>query len=302
MLRKLFLGLAVFVVLVAIGGAGFAWFQASAFDASLSKVYDIAPPDIHAVNDPAVIERGKHLVESIGGCGECHGKDLGGKDGEVMGPIGKVNGANLTTGKGGVAGRYTDGQLARVIRHGIKADGTSLRFMPSQDIAWWPDDDLVALVSYLRSLPPVDRTLGESHIGLLGKVLDRMEVLPLDVARRIDHSAPRPKTLPAEATAEYGSKLARSCVGCHGEHFSGGPIPGAPSNLPVPANITPHATGLAAATEADWNRLLDQGIKHDGKPLDPFMPIAMLRAMNETERAALWTFLRSLPPRPFGER
>jgi hypothetical protein len=70
----------------------------------------------------------------------------------------------------------------------------------------------------------------------------------------------------------------------------------------VPANITPHATGLLAATEADWNRLLDQGIKHDGKPLDPFMPIAMLRAMNETERAALWTFLRSLPPRPFGER
>jgi cytochrome c553 len=302
MLRKLFLGLAVVVVLVAIGGAAFAWFQASAFDASLNKVYDIAPLDIHAVHDPAVIERGKHLVESIGGCGECHGTDLGGKDGEDIGPIGKVNGSNLTSGKGGIAGQYSDGELARVIRHGIKADGKSLRFMPSQDIAWWPDDDLIALVSYLRSLPPVDRTLGESHIGLLGKVLDRMDVIPLDVARRIDHTAPRPKTLPAEVTAEYGSKLARSCTGCHGEHFSGGPIPGAPSDLPVPANITPHETGLATATEADWNRLLDHGIKRDGKPLNPFMPIAMLRAMNETERAALWTFLRSLPPRRFGER
>jgi hypothetical protein len=32
------------------------------------------------------------------------------------------------------------------------------------------------------------------------------------------------------------------------------------------------------------------------------MPIQMLRAMNATERGALWKFLRSLPPRPFGER
>jgi hypothetical protein len=32
------------------------------------------------------------------------------------------------------------------------------------------------------------------------------------------------------------------------------------------------------------------------------MPIAMLRAMNPTERAALWAYLRSLPARPFGGR
>ncbi|HKP58636.1 MAG TPA: cytochrome c [Polyangiales bacterium] len=302
MLKKLFIGLGIVVVLVALGGGAFALVQASAFDASLNKVYDIAPLQLQAVNDPAVIERGKHLVESIGGCGECHGKDLGGKEGEEMGPIGKVDAPNLTSGKGGVSSQYSDGQFARVIRHGIKASGKSLRFMPAQDIAWWPDDDLVALVSYLRSLPPVYRTLGESHIGLLGKVLDRLGVLPLDIARRIDHGEARPKTLPAEVTAEYGAKLARGCTGCHGDHFGGGPIPGAPSDLPVPANITPHETGLARMTEAEWNRLLDQGIKRDGKPLNAFMPIQMLRAMNPTERAALWTFLRSLPPRPFGER
>ena len=300
--KKVLLGLAITIAVIAIGGAGFAMFQAAAFDASVEKDYAIPALDIHAVNDPEVIARGKHLAESHGGCIECHGQDLGGKPGEDLGPLGIVPAPNLTTGKGGVGGRYSDGQLARVVRHGLRASGQSLRFMPAQDISWWPDDDLQALVSYIRTVPPVDRASGETKIGLLGKVLDRLDVVPLDVARRIDHSAARPKTMPAQPTAEYGAMLARSCTGCHGEHFSGGAIPGAPSSLPIPSNITPHETGLATATEADWNRLLDTGIKRDGKPLNTFMPIQMLRAMNTAERSALWTFLKSLPPRPFGER
>lgn len=302
MLKKVLLGLAAVLGVVLVGGAAYAMFQASAFDASLEKVYAIAPPEIHAVDDPAVIQRGKHIAESLGGCVACHGDDLGGRPGEDMGPIGSVPAPNLTSGKGGVASQYTDGQFARVIRHGIKASGKSLVFMPSQDISWFPDDDLVALASYLRSLPPVDRTPGSPRVGLLGKVLDRMDVIPLDVARRIDHSAPRPKTMPAEPTAEYGAKLALSCSGCHGATFSGGPIPGAPADLPTPANITPHDTGIASMTEAQWNRLLDEGVKRDGKQLNPFMPIAMLKAMNPTERLALWKYLRSLPPKPFGGR
>jgi mono/diheme cytochrome c family protein len=302
MLKKLFLGLAVVVVLAAVSGAAVAMFQASAFDASIDKVYAIAPLELHAVTDPVVVARGKHLVESLGGCAECHGADLGGKPSEDLGPIGVVPAPNLTSGKGGVGGRYTDGQLARVIRHGIKSSGKSVRFMPAQDVCWWPDEDLLALVSYLRSLPPVDRTSGEVRIGVLGKVLDRFDTVTLDVARRIDHNTARPKSLPAQPTAEYGAMLARSCTSCHGEHFSGGPIPGAPADLPVPANITPHATGIGSTTEADWNRLLDTGIKRNGQPLNPFMPIQMLRAMNATERSALWTFLRALPARPFGER
>jgi mono/diheme cytochrome c family protein len=302
MLKKALLGLGALIAVMLLGAGGFAIAQGSAFDASMEKVYEIAPLDIHASSDPAVIARGRHLAESMGGCLSCHGDDLGGKPGEPMGPLGVLHGANLTTGKGGVGKRYSDGQLARSIRHGIKSSGKSLRFMPAQDFAWWPDDDLTAIVSYVRSVPPVDRTLGESRIGILGKVLDRLDKLPLDVARRIDHAAARPKTMPAQATAAYGANLAHACTGCHGEHFSGGPIPGAPSDLPIPANITPDPTGIAAYSEADWNKLLDTGIKQNGRQLNPFMPIATLRAMNPTERSALWAYLQSLPAKPFGER
>jgi len=92
------------------------------------------------------------------------------------------------------------------------------------------------------------------------------------------------------------------CTGCHGAHLGGGKIPGAPPDLPIPSNITPHETGIKAYTEADFIALLNTGIKRDGKKLDPFMPVAALAAMNDVEKKALWAYLRAVPPRPFGSR
>ncbi len=285
-----------------LAAAGFVFAQVRAFDASVAQRYDVASPGIQASQDPAIIERGKHLADSLGGCTSCHGADLGGREGEAMGPLGQLHAPNLTTGKGGVAKQYSDGQFARVVRNGIKADGKSLIFMPSQDFTWWPESDLVALVSYLRSLPPVDRSMPAGHVGLLGKVLDRLDIVALDVARRIDHKAP-PAAVPEPApTAEYGAYIGKLCQGCHGATLSGGPIPGAPPDLPVPTNITPHETGIEAYSEADFMKLVNTGIKPDGKALDPFMPVATLTAMNDVEKKALWAYLRSLPPKEFGGR
>jgi hypothetical protein len=126
--------------------------------------------------------------------------------------------------------------------------------------------------------------------------------MPLDVARRIDHHAARPDVPTPAPTAQYGKYLALLCTGCHGHGLSGGKIPGAPPELPIPTNITPHETGIKAYTEADFMRLLNTGIKRNGKKLDPFMPLPALTAMNDVEKKALWLYLRSLPPKPFGGR
>jgi mono/diheme cytochrome c family protein len=274
--------------------------EASAFDASMSKVYEVSAPPIHHSADPSAIARGKHIAESLGGCSgnDCHGADLAGGKTVDMGPIGRITGPNLTPrGAGGV---YRDEELARVVRHGVKKDGHSLRFMPAQDLAWLPDSDLVALISYLRSVPPVDKPNGPVKLGVLAKVLDRRDMIIIDVARRIDHSAR--KAAPTQApTADYGALLARSCTGCHGKNLSGGAIPGAPSELPIPANLTPHETGLKDWSYADFDRLLATGVKKDGKKLDPFMPYESLGKLDPVEKQALWAYLRSLPPRPFGQ-
>ncbi|MCA9572834.1 MAG: hypothetical protein KC656_33580 [Myxococcales bacterium] len=132
-------------------------------------------------------------------------------------------------------------------------------------------------------------------------MLDRLDMMPVAVARRIDHGT-RDVAPPPEPTAAYGVYLARLCQGCHGEHLSGGPIPGAPPDLPVPLNITAHETGIAHYTFEDFDRLMRTGKKPDGTDLDPFMPVKDLRHMDGVEMKALWAALQAAPKRPFGER
>ena len=210
--------------LVALG-ATFVLVECSRFDASLDVVYDVPVPGVTGSTDPGVLARGKHVVESVGGCAsaKCHGADLGGGEPIEMGPVATLAGPNVTPH--GVAVAYTDGEIVRLLRHGLKKDGRSLRFMPVQDFDWLPDSDLVAVASYLHTVPPVDRANGATAIKTLGKILDRREKLVLDVARHIDHAKPDLAPAPTPTPA-YGRYVARLCKGCHGEGLSGGPLPG----------------------------------------------------------------------------
>jgi hypothetical protein len=298
--RRILLGVAASVTVAATAVGVFAGVQSSAFDASLDKVYDVPVPNVARSTDPAVIARGKHVVLALAGCAsaDCHGADLGGGRTVDFGPLGRFAGPNISSGGLGVA--YTDGELARLIRHGIKRDGRSVRFMPVQDFRWLPDDDVAAAVSYLRSAPSVDRANGPVAFTTLAKVLDRRELVVIDVARRIDHGAYEAPP-PPSPTADYGRFLANGCTGCHGQHFSGGRIPGAPSSLPVPLDLTPHEEGLARWTFDDFDRALTLGVKPDGGKIDPFMPDAFSK-LDDTEKRALWAYLRSVPARPLGER
>jgi len=282
-------------------GAAYGGVQVSQFDASMNKAYDVPLPAITLSTDAAVLARGKHLVESTTACAAsgCHGADLGGGKPIVIGPIGTFAGPNITRANLGAA--YSDGELARLIGHGIKSDGHSVRFMPAQDFAWLPDSDVSAIVSYPRSAPPVDRPSEPTVVGTLGKILDRRDQFILDVARRIDHTKREVVPDPAP-TAAYGAFVARLCTGCHGENLSGGHIPGTPPSIPIPRNLTPDSTGLKDWTFDDFDKLMRKAIRKDGKPLDPFMPVESWRNFDDLEMHAVWEYLHTLPPRPFGGR
>jgi mono/diheme cytochrome c family protein len=294
-----FAATAVGVVLIA--GVVYAGFSLYRFEASMKRVYAIPLPALAASTDPAVIDRGRHLAESVGGCAnsDCHASDLAGGATIEVGPLGRFTAPNITPA--GVAAAYSDGEIARLLLHGVRRDGRSVRFMPAHEISWLPDEDVVALISYVRSVPAVAKPNGPIEIGLLAKILDRQGLLILDIARRIDHA--HRETAPAPApTALYGAYLARSCAGCHGEHLAGGKIPGAPPEVAIPANITPDATGIRDWTFADFEHLLATGLRPDGRKVNPMMPVRVINAMNETEKRAIWEYLRSQPARPFGGR
>jgi hypothetical protein len=298
-LKRIGLGLLAVVLIVVLGGGIYACVQASAYDASMEKVYDIAPLPLARSTEPAAIARGKHLTLSLMGCAlnDCHGPDFGGGHVTDGGPIGTMVSPNISR----ILPAYSDGELARLIRHGVKKDGHTVRFMSMHEVNWVPDSDIVALLSYLRTVPEVDRTTGSMNIKLFGKVLDRRDMIPIDIARRINHANIELGPAPSP-TAEYGKFIARLCSGCHGEHMSGGHIPGTPPDFPIPLNLTPHATGLGGWTYEDFDRIASTGVRKNGQKLAEFMPIEAIRNMDDVERRALWAYLQSLPPTPFGSR
>jgi mono/diheme cytochrome c family protein len=105
-------------------------------------------------------------------------------------------------------------------------------------------------------------------------------------------------------TLEHGEYLAITCSGCHGQTFSGGPLPGSAATDPVPSNLTPDVeTGLGSWSEADFVKALREGVRPDGRQLDPFMPWQTITSkMTDEELASLWLYMQSLPVLAQGNR
>lgn len=298
--KKIAIGVGVFVGVLGLGVGGFVYSQVSAYDASMAKTYDLPSPAIVAATDADSIVRGRHLTQALAGCAlrDCHGGDMAGGNPVDAGPLGTFTAPNITH----LLKAYSDGELARLIRHGIKKNGQSVAMMPVQDFAWLSDADVASLIGYLRTVPESSKASGVTTIRTLGKILDRQGKMPLDIARFMS-TLPSPGTPPPAArTKEYGRFVARLCMGCHGEGYSGGPLPGAPPDFPIPANLTPHESGMKGYTYDDFVKLSQTGLTPKGKKLHQFMPIEALASMNDDERGALFDYLQSLPPKPFGGR
>lgn len=269
---------------------------------ALRHIWHIDEAALPIPADADAIARGEHIAITRG-CTECHGADFGGRVVMEAPAIGRMAAPNITHGQGGLPADFGDADWEHAIRHGIRPDGHALLFMPIRDFAALTDADTADLIAYAKQRPPVDRKLPPSVIGPVGRALFAFGKLPMVEARLIDQHAPHTPRVERAATAEYGRYLANACTGCHGEHFSGGPIPGVPPDFAMPANITPDAeTGIGAWTKDDFYRVFREGKRSDGKPVDPFMPWQALGHFTDTELDALWMYLRSLPARPKGQR
>lgn len=298
-LRRVAVSIGVVVVLVVLL-AGAVQFASTR---DIARHYPIAVrPLAEPVVDSALLARGAHLAGPIGKCAECHGDDLGGKIVADDPAIGLLSAPNITNGRGGVTTDFAMVDWDRAIRHGVRPDSTGLLLMPSDDYAPMTDADLAALVSYIRQLPPVDRVMPQrSELHMVGRGLLVAGKLPLLSVERIDHTAPPPEVQPGP-TPEYGAYLADlgGCRGCHGPQLSGGPIPGMPPGTPPAANITP--TGIGEFSQADFFRAMRDGLRPDGTKISDVMPVRFTRQMTDDETLALYRYLRTVAPRPFGGR
>ena len=129
---------------------------------------------------------------------------------------------NLTTGEGGLGKEHTDSDIVRILRHGVKPDGTSVFVMPAQDFHYLSDEDMGDIIAYVRTVPPVDRQTG-GHLTFLGNVKYGAGAFgELLSAAKIDHDNPPPASPEPGANADYGAYLVRinSCRDCHGKELA----------------------------------------------------------------------------------
>ena len=291
------LGVVVVLGLLGIGAA------VVTFKRAVARVFEVPTERVAIPTDEASIAEGKRLM-SARGCAECHGEDLGGKFAIEDPMIGRIWAPNISPGKGSVVAGFKDEDWVRAIRHGVKPDGTPVVLMPADEYFHLSDRELGGIIAWAKAAPAVDRPVRDHELTPLFYVLTATRIFPLIAAERMDHTAPRPQAVEPEVSPRFGDYLATiQCRGCHGETLGGGPIPGAPPGLPVPANLTPDdATGLGKWSREEFTRALREGKRPDGRDLDPFMPWKVFSHLDDTEIAALWAYLQTVPAKPFGSR
>ena len=269
--------------------------------AVLGHRYTSSAASIHAAADPVRIAHGQHLASMM--CTGCHGPDYGGRlfiDGM---PFMRLWAPNLTSGRGGAAQTLSDADFQAAIRHGYLPGGRSLLIMPSDVFSTIADDDLEDVIAAIRSAPPVDRVTPAPAIGPIGRVLTAFGVAKIRSAElAADLPSAPAKAPPVAASVEYGLYLTKvgGCVRCHGPGLSGGLIPNMGPNKKIASNLTP--AGMSAYNDSLFARALREGIRPGGTPIDTFMPWREFRLMSDTEIGALYTYLRTVPARPFGNR
>jgi len=309
MLRKILLGLFSLLVLV-VGSV-------AVYVASRQNLkFDVPYPDVTASTDSAIVARGQYIVRRVANCYQCHGDTtqmeaaFAGGDVPLSGgytwsiPPGVIRARNITADRETGIGSFTDGAIARALRNGVGSDGRAL--LPFMEMQGLSDEDLVAVVSYLRTQAPVHNMVPAHDYSLLGMVV-KATVL----ANPVGPSSTPPKRTPRGATIENGRYLAESvalCWACHtqrseqtgeliGPRYGGATgftEPTSPGQVWAPPNITsdPTTGRLGQWSEADFVERFRAGrlIPHSPMPWQGFS------RMDEDDLRAIYLYLKSLPP------
>jgi len=255
----------------------------------LNRRYDNPVSTISVVMTPERIARGARLGEM---CAGCHAADeqlpLEGSDflGEGAPPIGTFYAPNLTPTH---LGSWTDGEIIRAIREGIHKNGRSLLIMPATAFRHLSDDDVAAIVAYLRTQPAVEPDTPRPSLNLLGAIM-------INLGPIFEAQAPITQPVlapPAGATPEYGKYLVSySCAMCHGEDLGGNDN----EDFMTPSLIAAALTW----SEEDFLEFFETGLRPNGAAVDgENMPWEDLRALFlDDDLRAVYGHLQQRFPRP----
>jgi mono/diheme cytochrome c family protein len=287
------LGRAAFIALVLAACLGAAIYIST--ERRLDQRFETPVDLVSARDDETSRARGKHIVRAVAQCTSCHGEDLSGDVAADDWWRGRLDAPNLTPGRGGIAAR-SNVELDGAIRHGLDPEGRPVLLMPSHTLQVLSNGDFAAVVSYLRSLPAVDREVRPRWVGPFTRLVLFVGAAPEFIsAEIIDHARVGLEIAPGP-TQEYGEYLVQIglCRVCHGEDLEGGLHPLAAPDEPPPPRLA-SGGALAAWSEDDFVAAMRTGRTPDGRVLDErFMPLRVTGRMHDHELIAIWLYLQSL--------
>jgi len=281
-----------------------------------NKTFKAPYPEIKASTDSAMIERGRYLAYGPSHCASCHipmekffevDKGLiiplsGGWEVTFPG-FGTMRAPNLTPDEETGIGKLTDKEIARALRYGVSHKGKILfPFMPFQEMS---NEDMTAIISFLRSQEPVKNVVEPTKYGFLAKALIAFGLFKPEGPKNTP-----PETVQKAASIEYGKYLAyhvANCKSCHtlmdasgkyiGKDFAGGNI--FPDDFGkgfnyISPNLTPDTeTGILSKwSEETFIARFKQGRIIEYSP----MPWGAYSRMDSIDLSALYKYFMSLEP------
>jgi mono/diheme cytochrome c family protein len=276
------------------------------------------------------LSRGRYLANGIARCFWCHSplndadpatprpESLGA--GDILDAKTPVNAPNITPDPETGIGRWSDAEVVRAIREGIGRNGRLLRDdHPSAYYSVMTDEDVFAVVAYLRSLRPIQRLLPRS-----APVRQRNETVQI--------ATPPARESALRSPVDRGQYLVQlgECRGCHtttttdgrpfrGLEFGGGrrfrvekgvgiefsPDPsftsGATRGVPgeaklvASANITRDPSGIAFYTEDVFMKTIRTGRVAGIRALNAAMPWVFFKEMTDADLRAIFAYLNTVP-------
>lgn len=242
---------------------------------------------VSITSDSASLALGKFVAESHG-CQGCHGGDFSG-DVMIDAPPFLVVPTNLTSGAGGIGTTYTDEDWVRAIRHGVNPAGRGLMVMPSEAYYYLNDEEMAALVAYLKALDPVDNELPETEMRPLGKLIMGLDPA---MATAPEMMADRPRVTGVErgVTADWGHYRASViCMVCHGGNLQG-------SQPPDPASpFAPDLRVVAGWGQDAFLEFFRTGVNPSGVAINKdYMPWDKFSHLGEDELTAIYLYLETI--------
>lgn len=254
-LRWLGYGLAVLVAL-ALAFAAYVWIASAR---ALGARHEAIAERLAQPTPAQLADAGRQA--RILGCVSCHGEGLTGKVMFDAPNVVQVWAPNLNE----LASRASDQQLAQAIRQGIGHDGRDLFIMPSPLYSRLSDQEVAALIAWIRGLP----RRGDRTPGIQWRPIGRFALatgnIPTARSRIEEFRFRQPyDTGPGEAAGRR--IVANVCGECHGPDLTGG--------QPTPEAHAPDLVIAGAYDRAQFRTLMRTGVPPSGRNLGLMAEIA----------------------------